>query len=200
MKKATTHPSILIDWLVLAAFTVGFLWRGNYEFILYAVTLAILIAVVQRSHRTFRYTAPALWGFAAWLVMHMCGGFLKVGGTRLYDLILVDLVPAPYHIFRYDQFVHAFCYYVIALLLGRVVTARAKATTSRLYIALIAILAAMGVGAVNEMIEFLAVAFLGAAQGVGDYYNNALDICFNGLGTLAALPLILADKAAAAGE
>lgn len=179
-----------IDWAVLAAFTAGFLLRGNTEFLLYAVTLAVVIAVVQRSHRTFRYSACARWGFSAWLVMHMCGGFVRVADVRLYDLTLVALVPAPYHILRYDQFVHGFCYAVITLFLGRVVAQRAGAQAGVTTIRVIAGLAAMGVGAVNEMIEFLAVAFLGAAEGVGDYINNAQDICFNGLGVLCALPWV----------
>ncbi len=182
--------SFWIDWAVLAAFTAAFLLRGNSEFLLYAVTLAVLIAVVQRTHRTYDYPALARWGFAAWLVLHMCGGFVRLAGTRLYDLILLPLVADPYHIFRYDQFVHAACYFVITLLLGRVVAVRADTRAGATYVRVLALLAAMGVGALNEMIEFLAVAFLGAADGVGGYINNALDVCFNGVGSLAALPLV----------
>jgi uncharacterized membrane protein YjdF len=191
--------SVWVDWAVLAAFTAGFLLRGNTEFLLYAVTLAILIAVVQRTHRTFDYPAVALWGFTVWLVMHMCGGFVRLAGVRLYDLTLLPIVPAPYHILRYDQFVHAACYFVITLLLGRVVTRRMNPQTGPALVRLLAVLAAMGVGAINEMIEFLAVAFLGAAQGVGDYTNNALDICCNGLGALCALPWVRRTQRAARG-
>ncbi len=182
--------SFWIDWAVLAAFTAAFLLRGNSEFLLYAVTLTVLIAVVQRTHRAYDYPALARWGFAAWLVLHMCGGFVHLAGTRLYDLILLPLVPEPYHILRYDQFAHIACYFVITLILGRVVAVRADVRAGAAYVRVLALLAAMGVGALNEMIEFLAVAFLGAADGVGGYINNALDICFNGVGGLAALPLV----------
>ncbi len=190
MKPSAPHPSFFFDWGILGAFTAGFLLRGNTEFLLYAATLTVLILVVQRSHRVFAYPPLALWGFTAWLVMHMCGGFVRLDGTRLYDLVLVPLVSEPYHVLRYDQFVHAACYFVITLLLGRVVALRGDAHTGTATIRLLAALAAMGVGALNEVIEFLAVAFLGAADGVGDYINNAQDICFNALGALAALPLV----------
>ena len=154
------------------------------------MTLTVLIAVVQRTDRVYAYPALARWGFTAWLVMHMCGGFVHIYGTRLYDAMLVKLVPEPYHILRYDQLAHSACYFVITLILGRMVALRADARTGAATVRLLAALAAMGVGALNEVIEFLAVAFLGAADGVGDYINNALDICFNGLGVLAALPLV----------
>lgn len=200
MKTKLAKMSFWLDWAILAVFTAGFLIRGNTEFILYAVTLTVLIVVVWRSHRVFNYPALALWGFTAWLIMHMCGGFIHVAGTRLYDLVLIPLVAAPYHILRYDQFVHAACYFVITLLLGRVVAQRADARTGMVTIRLLAVLAAMGVGAINEMIEFLAVAFLGAAEGVGDYINNALDICFNGIGALLAWPLVRRGSRASAGQ
>ena len=185
-----THVSFWIDWVVLVAFTIAFLVRGNTEFLLYAATLTVLIAVVQRSHRSFDYSVLALWVFTAWLVLHMCGGFIHLAGTRLYDLVLVPLVGEPYFILRYDQFVHAACYFAITLLLGRVVALRVNARTGLATIRLLAVLAAMGVGAVNEVIEFLAVAFLGAADGVGGYINNAQDICFNAIGALVALPFL----------
>ena len=41
------------------------------------------------------------------------------------------------------------------------------------------------VGAVNELIEFAAVAGFGT-DGVGDYFNNALVTVFNALGAFAA--------------
>jgi hypothetical protein len=37
----------------------------------------------------------------------------------------------------------------------------------------------MGTGAFVEIIEFSAVVFLGAAEQVGDYFNNAIDLLFN---------------------
>ena len=38
----------------------------------------------------------------------------------------------------------------------------------------------------NEILEFGAVLFLGAAKAVGDYYNNAWDLVFDMLGSIIA--------------
>lgn len=44
----------------------------------------------------------------------------------------------------------------------------------------------MGVSAVNEIIELSAVVFFNSS-GVGDYYNNALDMVFNLAGIMIAV-------------
>ncbi len=178
--------SLWLSWVTLTGFTVAFVLMGNREFILYAVTLSILIALVQWSDRKLHYPAGVKWCFLAWLVMHMCGGFVHLRGVRLYDVMLVRCVGEPYHILRYDQFVHVFCYFTIGGLLKTIVSWLADPRASKAWIAVITILAALGVGALNEIIEFAAVAFF-ASEGVGDYWNNALDNVFNGLGVLAAL-------------
>jgi glycopeptide antibiotics resistance protein len=49
---------------------------------------------------------------------------------------------------------------------------------------------ALGVGTVNELVEFLAVVFLNAEEAVGGYFNNSLDIVFNTIGSLLATVLI----------
>ena len=47
----------------------------------------------------------------------------------------------------------------------------------------------MGMGALNEVVEFMAV--LNAPEtGVGGYFNTALDLTFNMLGVLFALAAI----------
>jgi hypothetical protein len=46
------------------------------------------------------------------------------------------------------------------------------------------ILISLGIGALNELIELIAVVFLGATEGVGGYINNALDIVFNLFGAV----------------
>ncbi len=178
--------SLWFSWITLVVFTAFFVAKGNREFLLYAVSLAVLIGVVQASDRRMRYAAAVKWCFWLWLVMHMCGGFVHLNGVRLYDVVLVRLVGEPYQILRYDQFVHAFCYFTIGGLLHAVVSALAAPAAPRWGVALLTFLAALGVGAVNELIEFAAVAGFGT-DGVGDYTNNALDNVFNALGALAAL-------------
>ena len=75
----------------------------NYEFLLYAVTVAALVALLFATDRHFGFDRTALWLFNAWLVMHSLGGLASYGGVRFYDLLLIDLVGAPYHILKYDS-------------------------------------------------------------------------------------------------
>ena len=46
------------------------------------------------------------------------------------------------------------------------------------------ILAAIGVGLLNEVIEFAMVVFADAGEAVGGYYNTALDLVFNLIGAI----------------
>ena len=47
----------------------------------------------------------------------------------------------------------------------------------------------MGLGAVNEIIEFTAVLAVPDTN-VGGYYNTALDLCFNAGGAVIAMVLV----------
>jgi hypothetical protein len=47
----------------------------------------------------------------------------------------------------------------------------------------------MGLGAVNEIIEFIAVLSVPDTN-VGGYYNTALDLVFNGAGAVIAMVIV----------
>lgn len=51
------------------------------------------------------------------------------------------------------------------------------------------VLGGMGFGVLNEVVEFVAVAFFGQT-GVGDYWNTALDLVFNMFGAIIATVFI----------
>jgi uncharacterized membrane protein YjdF len=161
----------------------------NYEFLLYAVTVAALVALLFATDRHFGFDRTALWLFNAWLVMHSLGGLASYGGVRFYDLLLIDLVGAPYHILKYDQFVHFYCYVVIAMLMSSVVGRIARPEASAITVGVITILAASSLGAINEIVEFVAVIVTGT-QGVGGYTNTALDLAANLLGAVAGTLLL----------
>lgn len=55
---------------------------------------------------------------------------------------------------------------------------------------LLLILIALGIGALNEILEFGAVVFLDAQEAVGDYFNNAADLVFNLIGSVIAVIFI----------
>ena len=56
------------------------------------------------------------------------------------------------------------------------------------YIALI--LMAMGIGVINEIVEFITVLFLNAEEQVGGYINNTVDLVYNLIGSLIAIIIL----------
>lgn len=181
--------STLFNVLVLFCFTVLFLSRRNYEFLVYTVTLSGLIYVIEWSDRRLGYSGLAKWGFCVWLVSHLVGGSVNVGDQRLYDTVLIDIVGGPYHILRYDQAVHVYCYFIITLFVCSLVSHVSREKANKAVVVLVVVLTSLGISAVNEIIEFSAVVIF-HSEGVGDYYNNALDMVFNLLGIVAALGFV----------
>jgi uncharacterized membrane protein YjdF len=196
--KFSLHPATWLNILLLGFFTLLFISKKNYEFLTYTVTLGILIYLIQWSDKFFKYSNLAKYGFSFWLFLHLAGGSFKVAGTRLYDLILIPLVGEPFNILRYDQVIHGYCYFVITLFVYALVTymlnkTRGKVKVNPFLIGLIVVLASEGISAINEIIEFSTVAFF-HATGVGDYYNNALDLVFNLIGAIFAVLLASRKK------
>lgn len=172
------------------AFTVWFLSIGNFEFIVYIVTMAILIALVGSSLRKAEYPAPMLWALSFWGLLHMAGGGVPVAGSVLYNLHLIPLIETEqYFILKYDQFVHAYGFGVTAWLLHHLLTRHFPETRGTATAYVYPVLSAMGLGALNEMIEFSAVLMVPDTN-VGGYYNTALDLCFNAAGAALAMVLV----------
>ena len=98
----------------VAAFTIWFLSTGNYEFVVYVLTMLILMALVGSSLRRAEFPGAMLWALSLWGLAHMAGGGVPVNGSVLYNLRLVPLVETEwYFILKYDQLVHAFGFGVI---------------------------------------------------------------------------------------
>ena len=126
-------------------------------------------------------------------MLHILGGLYEVSeGTVLYSKVLIDIVGEPYLILKYDQLVHAYCYFVIALILARVIRRSAPSAMSFGLFAMITVLAATGVGALNEVVEFIAVVTVPDTN-VGGYENTVIDIISNLIGATLAIPFFPRD-------
>ena len=174
----------LVSFGLAAVLTLLTVVLQNYEFLIYAVTVIVLVGLIYRTDVYFRFEALGLWLFNAWLAMHILGGLGSFRGERVYDVMLLDIVGPPYQVLKYDQFVHFFCYIAIAVLMWTVVNRIAAIDANRMAVCVLNVLAASSVGALNEVIEFIAVVWL-AADGVGDYTNTAIDLVANLLGAIA---------------
>lgn len=185
------------EWAVLAftfvyvaGFTVWFLGRENYEFILYVVTMLILIALVGLSVRKAEFPVPMLWALTFWGLAHMAGGGIPVGDSVLYSLQLIDIAgDGEFRILKYDQVVHAYGFGVTAWLLYHLLNRHFPEMRGTWTIYTYPVLSSIGLGAVNEMIEFLAVVIMPETN-VGGYYNTSLDLVFNATGAIVAMLLV----------
>ena len=162
------------------------IWTGNREFLFYAVGVSLFVGFLWYTGRFFHYRKTSLSLFSVWLALHVCGGTVPIGGGKvLYDWIILPLVPEPYSIFKFDQFVHLFCYLAIGLLADDAIAPLLKPDLPRAARFFVGALAAIGIGALNEVMEFAAVCMIPNTN-VGDYTNNALDLVCNTVGALTA--------------
>jgi len=160
-------------------FAIYYLFQKNYEFMIYIAVLAFFIALMTILHKRYNFSNRVLIGITIWGLLHMLGGSVYVFNTRLYDLWLLPIL-------KYDQFVHYYCYLVITLILNHILISHIKRGTNKvLYLALL-VFAAMGIGSLNEIIEFIPV-LIGTSNGVGGYTNTMWDIIFNTLGALTSV-------------
>lgn len=143
--------------------------------------MIILFAIV--SSITDKYNLPpiSIILFSIWAVLHMIGGLASINGVRIYDTILINIIGDPFFIFKYDQFMHIYCYVAIGMMCYFVMK---KYVSDKTALIVSSIFIGMGVGAMNEIIELFMVVFAGAKDAVGDYYNNALDLIFNLIGAI----------------
>lgn len=178
---ARAHPA-------LAAFTLSYLGVfvsvgvgiDSDLAIPYLLVVSVMMVVVARLEERFRLGAGVLWALSAWGFAHMAGGIVPLSGGRI--LYNASLVP---HVVRYDQAVHAFGFGYSALASGRVLRTWLPVDPATPGPAVLAALTGMGVGAINEVVEFLSTLVL-AETHVGGFENTGWDLVFNMLGTTVA--------------
>ena len=181
------------DYLIFI-FTVGYVvafagnafLQANFEFLYYILLMVglIYLAVIVNRHlhlAFFIIINLSILGF-----LHLLGGNLYLGGIRLYDYYFI------HGVIRYDNLIHAYGTFIATLtlysLLVNFIDERARRSYFLFYLMLV--LMAIGIGTIVELIELFAVVFLGATQQVGDYFNNALDLLFNTLGSALACTVL----------
>jgi len=184
------RPLLAVNAVLLAAFGWMALDPVNYEFILYVAVIAAVGGLIVWRQRTVRFSLPILWGLTLWALLHMAGGNLRVAGGSLYDVVLIPLIGPPYNVLGYDDLVHTFGFGVATLVCYHLLRPhlREELAHARVLVFLV-VLMGLGMGAVNELIEFVAVVIL-PETGVGGYENTLLDMVFNLIGATIAAGLI----------
>jgi len=185
--------SFTVAYLLLAV-AAAFV-RGNREFLFYIVVMVIMIAGVMAVHRRVNLTQGALWALSVWGLLHMLGGLMPVpegwainGEVRvLYSLWLI-----PGYL-KYDHVVHAYGFGTTTWVCWQGLRAAFRGVGKHVQptfgLMVLAAAAGMGFGALNEVIEFVAV-LLVPNTNVGGYVNTGWDLVANLTGTFVAAKLI----------
>ena len=180
------HPGLAVSFLayyvVLVAYGVA---TGSAQVVFYALFVALGAVIVGWLYVSVRLSALVLWGLAAWGLAHMIGGLVAIDGRVIYEWSLGGGQM------RLDKVVHFFGFGFSALAGYELVRASVGEQASSRAIAIIAFFLGLGVGAVNETVEFL-ITLLPAESNVGGFSNTGWDLVANTAG--AAVAAILAPR------
>ncbi len=184
--KPGQRPVLIVNGCILVGFAFFFGTRQNYEFLMYIGVIVFFLGLVLATNRRVAYPTGVLWGLTLWAFLHMAGGSFVINGTLLYHGILVP-VSAEYGIFRFDQFVHIVGFGVATLMMHVLLRPLLRADVTRsAALGIVVVMAGLGVGALNEIVEFAATVVV-PETGVGGYTNTALDLVADLVGALLAL-------------
>lgn len=189
-------PVFLFNAAYVAAAVAGSVVQGNREFIFYIVVMLVLIGVMSVVHRKVRLTTPLLWAFSVWGLAHMAGGLCPLPAGWPYNgdqAVLYSLWLIPQQL-KYDQIVHAYGFGVTTWLCWHILRNALRqpdGNTVRPTFGMLTLCAAagMGFGALNEVIEFIAVLTIPNTN-VGGYENTGWDLVSNLVGAAIAALII----------
>ncbi|MFZ5955411.1 MAG: DUF2238 domain-containing protein [Nanoarchaeota archaeon] len=177
---------LIVNLVMLIIFGALFIKKQNYEFLMYIGVIIFFLIVILATNNKVNYPNPVLWGLTFWAILHMAGGGLYIDGKKLYELMLVEIVHEPYFIFRYDQLVHIIGFGVATLIMYYILKPHLKKSDEWSAISIVVIMAGLGVGAINEIIEFIATIII-PETGVGGFTNSMLDLVSDLIGAILAM-------------
>ena len=193
--KKSQIPILIFTLIYLIIFVMIFYSRKNYEFIMYVGVIILFFFLILFTNKKISYSNIVLWGLSIWGLLHMSGGgiLFNNGTKRLYEMILIPL-SSTYPIFRYDQFVHIIGFGVATLVMFVLIKPKLKKPIEKwVSLSIIIIMAGLGVGALNEIIEFSATVLV-PETGVGGFINTSLDLVSDLIGAVLAMVYILIKK------
>jgi hypothetical protein len=174
------NPAVAgITFAYLAGFGVYGVVERRPATIAYLVMVGALMLLVARLNEEVRFSLLVLWGLTTWGLLHLAGGLIPVGDGVLYN---ADLHLPALH---YDRLVHAFGFGVATVACWQALRGQLAPGASAVTAAVVAGLAGLGLGGLNEVVEFGATNLLNATN-VGGYSNTGWDLVFDVIGCAVA--------------
>ncbi|OGG42093.1 hypothetical protein A2837_00070 [Candidatus Kaiserbacteria bacterium RIFCSPHIGHO2_01_FULL_46_22] len=165
---------------------VFFVQNLNFEFIAYVAVLLAIFGGVLWIQKSAGFPSWLLWLLSLWGLMHILGGSVPTQDGVLFAYRIYPLLDlgGEFYILKYDQVVHAYLYGVVAVMAYHLIRIKLLPRGQNTFVFLLAVMAALGVSGLNEIMEFFIS--LTVQNGVGGYHNTMLDMCFNLAGALVA--------------
>lgn len=181
---------VYFTFFYISIFSINALIRGNAEFIYYTAVMLLSITIIFLINRHFHFYPVVLISLSLLGLLHLLGGNAYIGDIRLYDLFFIP------GIFKFDNFVHMIGSGIMTMLafamLHPILADDFKGQDA--YFILLLVLIAMGMGAINEIIEFIAVLIFDVSEQVGGYTNTLLDLIFNTIGSIIVAVVLTKSK------
>jgi len=195
MKLERGHWFILLFTLAyVLAYAFYYISIRNFEFLWYILVLVFFFTLIFFTIEKTKFDYLILWGLSIWGLLHMSGGGLIVNGDVLYNLQIIHFFNiGDTYVLKFDQFVHIFGFFVTALVAFHLLKKQIKGNPNWTLIYVASALISMGLGVVNEIVEFIATISIEQVN-VGGYYNTALDLISNAVGAFLAIFLMRLRK------
>ena len=189
-------PLVTFTTAYMLAAVAGSMIQGNREFVFYIIIMLVLIGTITLVHRKVNLPIALLWALSLWGLAHMAGGLVELPKGWSYNgdhPVLYSWWIIPDRL-KYDQIVHAFgfgvttwmCWHGLKSSLRRAFDIQLKPTFGLL---VLPAAAGVGFGALNEVIEFIAVLTIPNTN-VGGYENTGWDLVANLIGASLAAVII----------
>lgn len=151
--------------------------RGAPNWPVYLVVILFGMGLVAALHAASGFSRITLWGLAVFALGHVAGGMVPVGDGVLYEQWLVEPVA------RYDNVQHAWGFGWAGRATWELLRRRMGPgpAADRLVTNCVIVLAATGLGAANEIVEWILTLTIPGTD-VGGYDNTARDLVANLVG------------------
>ena len=165
---------------------VAALNRANWEFVFYIPIVLALGLIVLSIRKRAGFSNGLLMALSVWGLLHVFGGVARVPDGWPIDgdipsFYSWEIIPGY---LGYDKPVHAFGFGVATWACWQGLVAATGVKRASFGLVTIAALAGMGLGAANEIVEFIASQTMNT--NVGGYINTGGDLIANLFGSLIA--------------
>jgi Predicted membrane protein (DUF2238) len=173
-------PMVGVGAVAFVGFEAAAAVRGDESGLAYAGVMTLVFVVVATADRWVGFSTPLLWCMVAWAFLHMAGGLVVTGPHRvLYNQPL--WIPG----IHFDRLVHAFGFGTATVACWQAIRRYPTTPVPTVGLVILAALAGLGLGALNETAEFL-ITRLSASTSIGGYRNTGFDLISNTIGATAA--------------